>query len=85
MEGCANDSFGYGFHKLSAGAKDWQSPHLKDEIYWVLRGRALIRLEDRDVLVQQGSVIYVEAGTKHYFHQITEDLTAMTFTQQAPL
>lgn len=72
-------AFRSGLYTVSAGAKDWQSTHNEDEVYWVIRGRAVLRLEDRDLSVLPGSVVYVKAGEQHHFYDVEEDIAAMTF------
>ena len=63
-----------GVYALAAGSTDPQQPHTEDEIYYVLDGRGRIRVDDDDLDVRQGSVIFVAAGQDHKFHSITEDL-----------
>ncbi len=63
-----------GLYLLRAGDTDPQSPHGEDEIYFVVRGRARIRLGTEDQPVAAGSVIYVPARLDHRFHDIEEDL-----------
>jgi mannose-6-phosphate isomerase-like protein (cupin superfamily) len=59
---------------LAAGQDDPQQPHTEDEIYYVVRGRATIRVADEDRPVSPGSVVYVAATVPHTFHTIEEDL-----------
>jgi mannose-6-phosphate isomerase-like protein (cupin superfamily) len=68
-----------GVYALSAGADDPQTPHTEDEVYYVVSGRGVLRVEDLDQPVQTGSVVYVEANASHRFHSITEDLTTLVF------
>ncbi len=66
-----------GVYVLPAGATDGQSPHEEDEIYYVIRGRAKMRLgmEERDV--HAGDVIFVEKKLEHRFFQIVEELVLL--------
>ncbi len=66
-----------GLYVLPAGATDPQRPHAEDEIYYVVRGRAVVRFGDEDAPVRPGSVVFVPAGQRHHFHGITEDLTLL--------
>jgi mannose-6-phosphate isomerase-like protein (cupin superfamily) len=70
-----------GLYVLPAKATDPQKPHRQDEIYYVVSGRArmrIIRDEGReDRLVTAGSIIFVEPGTEHRFHSIEEELVVM--------
>jgi mannose-6-phosphate isomerase-like protein (cupin superfamily) len=68
-----------GVYHLFAGMSDPQKPHTEDEVYYVLTGRAVIRVGAEDRAVEAGSVIYVSANVEHRFHTITEDLTVLVF------
>lgn len=63
-----------GIYALPAGSSDPQKPHQQDEIYYVIRGRARMRVGTEDQPVATGSVIFVEAGVEHRFHDIEEEL-----------
>lgn len=64
-------------YRLPAGAKDMQAPHLEDEVYVVIEGRARMRLDGTEQEVGRGSVLFVGATTEHSFFDITEDLTLL--------
>jgi mannose-6-phosphate isomerase-like protein (cupin superfamily) len=66
-----------GIYELAAGAADPQSPHTEDELYHVVRGRAMLRVGDEDRTVGPGSLVFVAAGVPHRFHDIGEDLTIL--------
>ena len=68
-----------GLYELAAGSQDHQQPHSEDETYYVLSGKAMIRVGDEDRPVRAGSIIYVAAHVVHYFHTITEDLSILVF------
>ena len=68
-----------GIYSLAAGAKDLQGPHDEDEIYFVIDGRARIRIGDEDADVEAGSIIYVPATSEHRFVEIEEDMTLLVF------
>jgi len=63
-----------GLYVLPAGGVDAQQPHKEDEVYYVVRGRATVRVGDEDRAVQAGSVILAAPGVPHRFHSITEEL-----------
>ncbi len=63
-----------GLYVLRAGAVDHQQPHTEDEIYVVMAGRAVVRVDDEDAPVGPGSVVFVPAGVPHRFHTIQEEL-----------
>ena len=71
-----------GLYVLPKEGQDQQTPHQQDEIYYVVSGRARMKItrddqppEDR--LVVGGTVIFVEAGTEHRFHSIEEELVVL--------
>jgi len=68
-----------GLYVLPAGGQDQQTPHLEDEIYYVVSGRAVLRVAGRDQPVQAGSLVFVAGEAEHRFHSIEEDLTALVF------
>jgi mannose-6-phosphate isomerase-like protein (cupin superfamily) len=68
-----------GLYVLPAGGIDPQSPHLEDEVYYVISGRAKIQVADEDRDVQAGSIVYVAKNVKHRFHSIEEELTVLVF------
>jgi mannose-6-phosphate isomerase-like protein (cupin superfamily) len=73
-----------GIYRLKAGSKDMQGPHDDDEVYYVLEGRARLRVGDEDHSVQPGSVLYVSATSEHSFFEIDEDMTLLVFFATAP-
>jgi mannose-6-phosphate isomerase-like protein (cupin superfamily) len=72
-------SMSIGIYALPAGAVDTQQPHTEDEVYYVVSGRGQIRVHEEDRGVEAGSIVFVEAHVKHYFHSITEDLMILVF------
>lgn len=68
-----------GLYVLLAGSTDPQSPHTEDEVYYVVSGRAKIRVADEDRDVQAGSIVYVAKNVEHKFHSIEEELTVIVF------
>lgn len=39
--------------------------HQEDEMFLVLKGRLLIQLDDRDIILEQGQSVVIPAGTQH--------------------
>ncbi len=72
-------------YRLPAGAKDMQAPHLEDEIYYVLSGKATLKVGEAEKQVGPGSILYVRATEEHSFFNITEDLTLLAFFGKADL
>jgi mannose-6-phosphate isomerase-like protein (cupin superfamily) len=68
-----------GVYVLAAGAVDPQKPHKEDEVYYVVRGRAHMRIGDEEQLVKAGSVIFVAAGVEHLFFDVSEELEVLVF------
>ena len=68
-----------GLYILPVGGIDPQSPHTEDEVYYVVSGKAKIRVgkEDRDV--GAGSIVYVAKKVEHCFHSIDEELQVLVF------
>jgi mannose-6-phosphate isomerase-like protein (cupin superfamily) len=68
-----------GVYALPAEGKDSQTAHKEDELYYVVRGRARMRVASEEHEVSEGSVIFVAAGVQHYFHEIKEELVVLVF------
>lgn len=66
-----------GLYALDAGGEDPQQPHTEDEVYYVTRGRATIRVDGEDREVGPGSIVHVGAGVEHRFHTIQEDFEVL--------
>jgi mannose-6-phosphate isomerase-like protein (cupin superfamily) len=63
-----------GIYVLSPGAIDTQTPHKEDEIYYVVRGKAKMRMGREEHSISQGDVIFVEKNLEHRFFEIAEEL-----------
>jgi mannose-6-phosphate isomerase-like protein (cupin superfamily) len=70
-----------GLYVLPAGGVDPQSPHTEDEVYYIVSGKAQIKVADAfgDRAVQAGSIVYVAKNVEHRFHSIEEELTVIVF------
>lgn len=68
-----------GLYVLPAGGTDTQSPHTEDEVYYVVSGRAKIRVAGEDRDVQAGSIVHVAKNVEHKFHSIEDELTILVF------
>jgi mannose-6-phosphate isomerase-like protein (cupin superfamily) len=68
------EALSVGVYLLAAGSRDQQQPHREDEVYYVVRGRAKIRVGGQTRPVTAGDCILVEAGVEHRFEDIREDL-----------
>ena len=72
-----------GVYTLPAGGTDAQKPHKEDEMYYVVRGRARMRVGSKDLAVSAGSVIFVAAEVEHRFHDVAEELLLLVFFSPA--
>ena len=68
-----------GVYVLPVGGTDPQKPHREDEMYYVVRGRARMRVGSDHSEVRPGSVIFVEAELEHCFYDILEELEVLVF------
>src|SRR5947199_124342 len=68
-----------GLYVLPAGGTDPQSPHKEDEMYYVIRGRARMKVASEDQEVRAGSIIFVAAEVEHSFYEIKEELAVLVF------
>jgi len=72
-------SMSAGIYLLSPGQTDPQSPHAEDELYYVLKGRARMKVGSEDQSLRAGDLVFVEAGVEHRFYQISEELLVLVF------
>ena len=66
-----------GTYSIPAGGQDDQSPHTEDEIYVVRSGRATLVTTSGIADVGPGSVVFVPAGERHRFTEVSEDLALL--------
>lgn len=59
------------------GYNDQQSPHIEDEIYYVLAGRAVLQIDGTSHPVTPGSLAYVPRGVEHRFPDISTNLDVL--------
>ncbi len=72
-------SLSVGLYVLPAGGEDGQRPHAEDEVYYVVAGRATLRVGDENRPVAPGSLVFVGRDVPHRFHAIAEELTLLVF------
>jgi len=70
-------SMSCGVYVLPAGAKDRQSPHREDEVYYVVRGRGRFVQGSLDRPVGPGDTLFVPAQVEHRFHTIEDELVVL--------
>jgi len=73
------DTMSVGVYRIPLGGVDRQRPHVEDEVYFVLEGKAEFELEGAIHDVGRGSVLYVPAGADHRFRNATENLRILVF------
>ena len=66
-----------GLYFLPRESEDMQSPHTEDEVYYVLKGKARIKVGDETREIGAGSLLYVKATETHAFVEIEEDMTLL--------
>lgn len=74
-----SDLLSVGLATWPAGSADTQEPHTEDEVYHVVRGRAVITVAGERLAVGPGSVVFVGTGVEHRFSDIEEDLHVIVF------
>ncbi len=71
-------------YSLRKGARDGQSPHTQDELYYVLTGKAKMQCDGRREPVRKGSLVFIAAGTPHRYVDIEEALEPLGFFSSGP-
>lgn len=74
-----SDLLSVGLYLLPAGGADAQQPHNEEEVYYVVSGRAKLRVGEEDHPVQPGTLLFVPALAVHFFHDISEELVLVVF------
>ena len=63
-----------GIIRLHGGENDTQGPHSVDEVYYVIEGNGIIKINGKDYSIKRGTSIFVPAKTEHKFHGNKQDL-----------
>ena len=66
-----------GIYVLPRHGADRLSPHQQDEIYYVVRGKAKVRMGSEESSIGPGTVLFVEAREEHRFVAIEEELVLL--------
>src|SRR6266481_5108697 len=72
-------SMSVGLYTLAVGAHDGQSPHSEDEVYVELAGQCQMTVAEDTQELEFGSVVVVEKGVPHRFHDISNELRVLVF------
>lgn len=72
-------SMSMGVYTLPAGGEDLQGPHNQDEVYYVVRGKAVLRVEQEEQPALPGGLLFVPAQAAHKFIHIEEELQLLVF------
>jgi mannose-6-phosphate isomerase-like protein (cupin superfamily) len=54
-------------HYFAPEGIDYQTPHSRDEFYFVIQGSGVIEIENVEFKFSPGSIIFVKAGQRHKF------------------
>lgn len=68
-----------GLYVLPASGDDRQQPHQRDEVYYIVAGRAVLEVDGERRPVSPGDVIFVKAEVDHRFVEITDELQVVVF------
>jgi mannose-6-phosphate isomerase-like protein (cupin superfamily) len=68
---------------LPAGGSDPQKPHQQDEFYYLVSGRACMKVAGEDREVKAGSVIFAAADEEHQLYDIKEELVVRVLFRPA--
>jgi len=70
---------------LKGGGRTGGATHQKDEIYYVLKGEARLRLDDEIYDIKPGCLVFIPAGVFHALENKSEseDFVLLTFWQRA--
>jgi quercetin dioxygenase-like cupin family protein len=79
LEFLRQPSMSLGLYRLRAGETDRQRPHNQDEVYYVISGKAKLRVEDKVYNAIPGSILFVAKLAEHKFIDIEEDLELLVF------
>ncbi|HWJ07563.1 MAG TPA: cupin domain-containing protein [Steroidobacteraceae bacterium] len=55
---------------------DPQQPHDQDELYFIHRGRGVLRIDQQRYTFAAGDCFFVASGVEHRFEQFSEDFAA---------
>jgi quercetin dioxygenase-like cupin family protein len=72
-------SMSLGLYTLPAGGEDLQSPHNQDEVYYVIAGKGVLRVEGERQAAVPGALLFVPAHAAHKFVEIEEELSLLVF------
>jgi quercetin dioxygenase-like cupin family protein len=78
-----NNTMLSGLYEIPAGGEDKQGPHKVDELYFVVKGKAMLTAADVLFPASAGSIFFVKADIPHRFIDIEEDLQVLVFFSKA--
>ncbi|MCE7737503.1 MAG: cupin domain-containing protein [Candidatus Heimdallarchaeota archaeon] len=74
------ESLETGVFILNPGEIDTQSPHSKDEVYYIIEGNGFLNLDGKDLGVKKGKLFFVRKAIPHLFHGNTMRIKSLYFT-----
>jgi mannose-6-phosphate isomerase-like protein (cupin superfamily) len=66
-------------------APNRQTPHAQDEVYVIVRGRGVLVHDGKRDAFETGDLMFVAAGTEHWFEDFSEDLAVWVVFYGAPV
>lgn len=78
------DSMHCGLYRLAAGSTDMQTPHDEDEMYYVLKGKAQLKIDGEVRQVKPGTLMYIKATQEHSFFEIEQDMVLLVIFATCP-
>ena len=73
------DSLATGILLLKPGEEDTQVPHDSDEVYYVISGNGLLKINGKDYKVSKDKLFFVGKDVEHFFHGNTQELKVLYF------
>jgi mannose-6-phosphate isomerase-like protein (cupin superfamily) len=77
VEHVRSDHLSMGTYCIAPGGTDDQVPHTEDEVYVVTAGTARLVTPSGTIAVEPGMAVFVPAGERHAFVDVTGDFAAM--------
>ena len=62
------------YNAVPPGASTPLHRHKGDEIYYIVRGNAKIRIGEKDFQVKPGTAVYIPAGVRHNLQAVGTDM-----------
>jgi mannose-6-phosphate isomerase-like protein (cupin superfamily) len=70
-------SMSSGIYVIPKAGTDPQQPHTSDELYYIIGGKADIKIAKKHYAAKAGDLIYVAKNIPHHFYNITQKATVL--------